>query len=130
MNLKRLFSEPIPTSARPMNGLATRLFSALARPYQTSYTAPSLMTASAVLYALRGYDVSWSTVRFDTLYGRRCPSDVSFRYYRHGHGERYPSHGRELDCLFPGLVMTEHRIRAKAGDARARLSLWLKGGSQ
>ena len=122
MNLRDLLRTPLPPHVRPENGLASRLFAALARPSRTGYTSPSLMTATAVLYALRGYDVYWSPVRPDPIDGRCSPSSVGYRVYRWCEelGERYPSHGVEPMCLFPGLVLAEHRIRKKVRNVRAR----------
>jgi hypothetical protein len=126
MNLRDLF-RPIHPNARPMNGLASRLFAALARPSRTSYTAPSLMTATAVLYAIRGYDVYWSPVRpYHHLDGRLVPSSLGYRVYSWCEEleERYPSHGVEPLCLFPDrLVIAEHRFRESLARGLARVTL-------
>lgn len=99
-------------NARPMNGLVTRLASALARPWQTGYAAPTLRTLEAVLYALRGYDVYWTPVGFDEADPSRIPSSVCYRIYKATpatHGERVPSHGIELGSLFPGSAYHAER---------------------
>lgn len=114
---------PMSAYTRPMNGLSTRLFAALARPHQTGYTCPSLMTATAVVYALRGFDVSWTPVGFDTKREERVPSCVTYRCHKVARGERYPSHGVELSCLFPDwMIVAEFKLRGLPWRLRSLLT--------
>jgi hypothetical protein len=111
-------------NARPMNGLSTRLDAALARPWQTSYVCPSLMTATAVAYALRGYDVHWTSVTFDEKEVERNPSTVCYRTFRRAHGERFPVGGVALRCLFPRwAVLAECSARNGLARLRGRVML-------
>lgn len=114
-------------NARAMNGLASRLAHALARPWQTSYTAPTLRTVDAVLYALRGYDVYWTPVSFDEEDQARNPSSICYRIFRTTHGERVPSHGVELDTIWPRwAILTELAIRNVVARVRARVVIALR----
>lgn len=85
---------------RSRNGLLSRLGGAVARPWQTSYVCPTLMTLTAVAYALRGYEPYWRPVGTPDEDGRK-PSSVAYRVYQETDDGRYPSHGVELRCLFP-----------------------------
>lgn len=108
--------EPIHPNAQPMNSFATRLASALARPWQTTYVAPTLRTVDAVVHAVRGYDVYWTPVSFDEEDDARNPSSVCYRIFKRAHGERYPSHGVEVPTLFPGW--------AHEAECDARNAIW------
>jgi hypothetical protein len=114
--------KPMHPNARPMNGLLSRVASALARPWQVSYVAPRLRTLDAVAYAIRGYDVYWTPVTFDEDPDDpgRNPSSVCYRIFKATpatHGERVPSHGVELSTLFPGWA---HKIECDARNAFGR----------
>ncbi len=87
-------------NAKSRNGLLSRLGGALARPWQTSYVCPSLMTLTAVAYALRGYEPYWRPVAAPDHRGRD-PSNVCYRLYKPTPDGRYPSHGVELECIAP-----------------------------
>ncbi len=103
--------KPMHPNARPRNGLLSRVGAALARPFQTSYVCPSLMTATAVAYALRGYEPYWSPVTAPDERGR-CPSSVAYRIYKPTTDGRYPSHGVSLRSIFPRwAVMAECNLR-------------------
>lgn len=119
-------------NARPMNSVLTRVASALARPWQTSYTCPVLMTATAVAYALRGYDVYWTPVSFDEEDEARNPSSVCYRIFKQTpatHNERVPSHGCELSCLFPDSVVWAE-IKAHTALSRLRYGALRRRSSQ
>lgn len=120
MSLRELL-EPMHPNARPRNGLLSRIGGALARPFQTSYVCPSLMTATAVAYALRGYEPYWSPVTApDPHYGRN-PSSVAYRLYAPTKDGRYPSHGVTLRCIFPDwAARAECDLRNAMGRVRAR----------
>lgn len=109
-------------NAKSMNGLASRVASALARPWQTGYVAPTLRTLDAVAYAIRGYDVYWTPVSFDEEDEARNPSSVCYRIFKQTpatHNERVPSHGAELSTLFPGWAhAAEMKVRWGAAKVR------------
>lgn len=112
---------PIHRNARAMNGLVTRVASALARPWQTGYVAPTLRTLDAVAYAARGYDVYWTPVSFDEEDEARNPSSVCYRIFKQTpatHNERVPSHGVELGTLFPGWL---HKFECNARNRMMRV---------
>jgi hypothetical protein len=102
-NLRDFFRSEVHPNARPMNGLTSRVASALARPWQTSYVAPTLRTIDGVAYALKGYDVHWTPVTLDLGDDvARNPASLVYRIFKRAHGERYHSHGVECASLFPG----------------------------
>lgn len=110
---------------RSRNGLLSRIGGAIARPWQTGYTCPSLMTLTAVAYALRGYDVYWSPVGTPDEDGRK-PSSVAYRIYQPTIDGWYPSHGVELPSIFPGwAIHAECNARNALRLARARLRVLL-----
>jgi len=90
--------------ARSRNGLLSRLGGALARPWQTSYVCPSLMTVTAVVYALRGYEPYWTKVGVPDDRGRD-PSSLAYRVYKDTPDGRYPTHGVSPNCLFPANIV-------------------------
>lgn len=117
--MHELFSRRHP-NAKPRNGLLARLGAAVARPWQTSYVCPSLMTVTAVAYALRGYEPYWIPVTAPTEGGRN-PSSVCYRIYKPTDDGRYPSHGVSLSCIFPRwMVMAECNIRNACGRTLGR----------
>ncbi len=91
---------PMKDFERSRNGLLSRLGGALARPFQTSYVCPSLMTVTAVAYALRGYEPYWTPVGMPDEDGRK-PSSVAYRVFKSTPDGRYPSHGVGLRAAFP-----------------------------
>jgi len=102
---------PMHRNARSRNGLLSRLGAAVARPWQTNYVCPSIMTVTAVAYALRGYEPYWDAVRPPDAEGRR-PSGVAYRVYSETSDGRYPSGGVELRAVAPrALILAECRIR-------------------
>lgn len=128
---RELFS-PIHPNARPMNDVVTRVAAALARPWQTSYVAPSLRTVEALVYALRGYDVYWTPVSFDEKREARNPSSVCYRIFKRTaatHNERVPSHGVELGAIFPGWAYIAE-CRTRDGVRRWRWRLERKRGGR
>lgn len=126
MSIRELF-KPMHPNARPRNGILSRLGGALARPFQTSYVCPSLMTVTAVAYALRGYEPYWTPVSApDPHYGRH-PSSVCYRIYKSTDDGRYPSHGVALRCIFPDrAIRAECDLRNALGRFRARLASQLE----
>lgn len=114
---------PMHPNAKSRNGLLSRLGGAVARPFQTSYVCPSLMTATAVLYALRGYEPYWTKVGVPDERGRD-PSSVAYRVYKATDDGRYPTHGVGLSCIAPRrLVIAECDLRNAVARLRGRLYL-------
>lgn len=114
------------THTRSMSSLPSRIAGALAVPWQTSYTAPTLMALSGVAYALRGYEVRWSepSMRLDHDGGAyRDPASISYACFQIQHGERVKTHGVELTCIFPSaLVLAEWRLRERIRAQIARVA--------
>lgn len=111
------------THTQSMSSLPSRIAAALAVPWQTSYTAPTLMALSGVAYALRGYEVRWSepSMRRDRDGAYREPASISYACFQIQHGERFKTHGVGLTCIFPSaLVLAEWRLRARAEVATRR----------
>ncbi len=85
------------------------------------------MTATAVAYALRGYEPYWSPVGTPDEYGRK-PSGVAYRIYMPTPDGRYPSHGVALRAVFPRWAIIAEcnarnalmRWRAPVPSGRAR----------
>jgi hypothetical protein len=99
-------------NARPMNGLFTRLASALAVPWQTSYTAPAARTLDALVHVAKGYDVFWTPVGFDEKDDSREPASVCYRIFKVIKGERITSHAVEVDHTLPTWIYrAEHKLR-------------------
>lgn len=108
-------------AAKSRNGLVSRVGGAVARPFQTSYVCPTLMTLTAVAYALRGYEPYWSKVGVPDERGRD-PSSVAYRLYKSTEDGRYPTHGVELMCIFPRqMVLAECSLRNALGMLAARV---------
>lgn len=106
---------------RSRNGLLSRVGGALARPFQTSYVCPSLMTATAVAYAIRGYEPRWSPVGVPDEDGRK-PSSVAYQVYVSTEDGRYPSHGVELRPIFPRwAILAECNARNAMMRVKARV---------
>lgn len=115
--------EPMHPATRSRNGLLSRLGGAVARPFQTSYVCPSLMTATAVVYALRGYEPYWDRVGIPDEDGRK-PSSVAYRVYKETPDGRYPSHGVGLRCVFPRwMALAECNARNAMMRVKARILL-------
>lgn len=116
---------PMHPNARPMNSLVCRIANALARPWQTSYVAPTVRTIDALVYAARGYDVYWTPVSFDEKDPSRVPSSICYRIFKQTpatHNERVPSHGVEIGSIMPGWAhTTEMNVRNLVGRIRVRL---------
>lgn len=108
-------------ATRSRNGLLSRLGGALARPFQTSYVCPSIMTATAVAYALRGYEPYWTKVGVPDERGRD-PSSVAYRVYKATEDGRYPTHGVSLSTFVPrAVILAECNLRNALGRLRARV---------
>lgn len=97
------------------NGVLSRVASAFARPWQTCYVAPRIKTAEALIYALRGYDVEWSTPTYDPIERERNPSTLSYAVYEDRDGERWRSHGVETSMVFPAWM---HKAECWVRNAR------------
>ncbi len=112
---------PMHPSAKSRNGLLSRLGGALARPWQTSYVCPSIMTLTAVAYALRGYEPYWTKVGVPDERGRD-PSSVCYRVYKPTEDGRYPTHGVGLSTFVPrSVILAECNTRNALGRLRGRL---------
>lgn len=110
-------------NARSRNGLLSRIGGAVARPWQTSYVCPTLMTLTAVAYALRGYEPYWMKVGVPDERGRD-PSNVAYRVYKDTEDGRYPTHGVGLRCIFPDwAVHAECNVRNALMRVKARVML-------
>lgn len=108
----RFLLQPVAPEARARNPLLQRIAAALARPQQTRYTCPTLMTVTALAHALRGYDVEWTAPRLRRDEGETFfdSSRAQHVYYRGN--DAYPSHAAELRCLFPNrVVLAEFHVR-------------------
>jgi hypothetical protein len=111
---------PMHSTARSRNGLLSRLGGALARPFQTSYVCPSIMTFTAVAYALRGYEPYWTKVGVPDERGRD-PSNVCYRVYKWTEDGRYPTHGVGLSPFVPErLIIAECNARNALARLRGR----------
>ena len=112
---------PMHPYAKSRNGLLSRVGGALARPFQTSYVCPSIMTVTAVAYALRGYEPYWTPVGVPDERGRD-PSSVAYRVYKPTADGRYPTHGVGLSTFVPRwAILAECDARNAWMRARGRL---------
>jgi hypothetical protein len=104
-------------NARARHCLPRRLAAALAMPRATNYVAPPLRLVDAIVYAFRGYDVSWS--RPTHTPGDLNPSGLQYEVYAFAPGEAMgiPSHGVEVRTVFPGWA---HRAICDARNAMGR----------
>jgi hypothetical protein len=95
---------------KAQNDILSRVASALARPWTTSYVCPRLKTIEAVVYAIAGYDVYWTEPKCDA--DGLDPSTLCYRCFTQTRSGRFKSHGIEVGGFMPQrLILAECWLR-------------------